>query len=977
MSPNIEASQLDDEILKARTLAANGQLEEAEVAYSTLLQLHPEEPRVLSTLGTLLFWKGRFVEARELIEKSLEINPEQPKSLLNLSAILFNLGDLDAALKAADRSLAQGDPLSEAWNNRGVILNAQGRFNEALRDLDRALALDPNNVEALYNKGTVLQALEQIDSAFECYREVLSRNPNHIGAHYNSAVLLGNHGSHQQALAYLSNAIALRPHFDDALLQRARLFMQLGRFTEALSDTENVLSRSPEHPAALFHHGAALLESGDAESALVYLARARKNAPGDVPTLLAIGVAHYELKEFERSLEAFDAVIALDPTLPEAHNNKGLVLQDTHLHAAAIDCYQRALELRPEFPDALYNYANALREQGAFEDALALYERLLVIAPEHLKNHKGLKNKGATLEKMKRYEDALAAFNEAISLAPEDADAYVNATNVLIRLNRVEQAIGYTNKALKLNPKNTDAIYLRASQLLKLDLKTHARTEIETALAIDPRHALSNHLMGKLHDDQKHYSEALSHYEIAYAENPTLDFLVGRIAQLRALICDWRTHQETNDKMLTLIEQGKTACHPFDLHSKVDAPEHHRKCAEIFFDTIASTDVAPPLPQRPENSRIHVAYFSSDIGNHPVSYLMAGVFEAHNRKDFEITLFSLENHTGTTRNRIFSSCERAINAEFMTDDEVVDLARSLKIDIAVDLNGYTSKNRTGIFIKRAAPIQINYIGYLGTMGSDCHDYIIGDATISPLAHESYFTEKIIQLPCYQANDDKVTIPETTKTRADVGLPENAFVFCSFNSNYKITPPIFTAWMSILHQVPDSVLWLHCKRDDVISRNLQAAAVAHGISAERLIIAPGVPYLKHLARHRLADLFLDTFPYNAGATASNALYSGLPLITYCGKSFCSRYGASLLTALNLQELITESIDDYIALSVRLARDRSLLADVKGKLARNVKEGPLFNTRAFTENLEQAYRAIHTRHRNGLKPDHIIVSGEPKK
>ncbi|MBS1198865.1 MAG: repeat-containing protein, partial [Proteobacteria bacterium] len=546
--------------------------------------------------------------------------------------------------------------------------------------------------------------------------------------------------------------------------------------------------------------------------------------------------------------------------------------------------------------------------------------------------------------------------------------AYFNACTALVKLHKLEQALRYANKAHKLNPDYVEALYIRALIFMHLGLEEQAKADAEQAVKLKPRHALANNILGTINVELKNFVQALVNYEIAIAEKDDIECLLGKIAHLKMHLSDWRQHEEILNQLLALIDQDKAVCQPFDLHSLVDAPEYHKRSAEIFYELSYRKNEEVVAPHHEPNQRIHIAYFSSDIGSHPVGNLMAGVLEAHCKENFEVSIFSLDNHSGSVRDRIFRASERFVNAEFLNEDEIVALARSLRVDIAIDLNGYTGKNRTGIFQRRAAPIQINYIGYLGTMGSDCHDYIIGDQVMAPIEYEAHFTEKIIHLPCYQANDDKLEIPATTKSRADYDLPADAFVFCSFNANYKITPPIFAAWMQILHQVPGSVLWLHSKSETAIN-NLRSAAASLGISGDRLIFARTVPYLEHLARQRLADLFLDTTPYNAGATASNALYCGLPLVTLLGKSFCSRYGGSLLTALDMPELITHSIEEYVALCITIASDRIHHAKLKEKLANNLKTQPLFDTRTFTRNLEMAFRTIHTRHQQGLPPTHI--------
>lgn len=963
MDSTTDSAQLDIEIEKAYSLALSGQLEEAKQAYSNLLERHPDDPRILGTLGAIFLRLGNLVKARQLIEESLRFDPNQTKPLVNLSAILFNLGELAGALDAIDRVIALGEQSADAWNNRGIILNAQGRTGEALIDLDKALAIDPQNIDALYNKGSVLQKMGSQQEAAAAYNKIIELAPNHARARYSMAILLANGAKHAQAIAVLSQLISEHPDFTDALLQRSRIFSDTGQVSEALADAESVIELTPDNSGAFFQKGCILMLCDDPENALPCFVRACELAPNDPYSLLAMGVARFKLKDNQGALAAFDAALGLSQDIPEAFNNKGQVLQELKQFPAAIEHYEHALALRPGYTDAIFNQANALREQGKHDESLALYKTLLEQAPEHV----GWKNMGATLELLFKREEALEAYKQAIVVDPKDADAHVNAAGVLTKLNKPEQALLYANKALKLDPKHVNALQIRALILLLLDAIDHARVDAEEAARLEPRHALANYVLGIILEKQKLPSEALTHFDMALEENADIDFLLGRAAHIRADMSDWAGFDENIAQLLERIDHHKPACQSFELHSKIDDPIYHRKCSEIYFDFMHRTSEPAKPPTPAANERIHIAYFSSDIGDHPVTTLMAGVFEAHDREKFEVTVFSLVNHSGETRNRIFHASERFINAEFMTDEEVVALARSLNVDIAIDLNGYTGTSRTGIFSRRVAPLQVNYIGFLGTMGSDCHDYIIGDPVIAPFSNQDHFSEKIIHLPCYQANDDKLVIPDTRKTRKDYDLPEEAFVFCSFNGNYKITPQMFSAWMEILRQTPDSVLWLYCKQYAI--DNLRLAAKAHGIDDSRLIFAKQVMLPEHLARQRLGDLFLDTYPYNAGATASNALYSGLPLITYLGRSFCSRYGASLLTALDLPELITHSIEDYIALSVHLATHADDYRELKEKLARNLKTRPLFNTEEFTRNLERAYCAIQSRHRQGLPTEHV--------
>lgn len=960
------APEVEQEITGAYALAVNGNLDEAERIYARLLDSGIEDPRVSGTLGAILLRKGKGNEARPLIEQSLQQDPSQPKAWLNLSAIFFNTGDFAKALEAIDRAIELAPPSAEVLNNKGVIMGALGDHESALTCLEKAIALKPDYVDALYNKGGILEKKGAAGDAAQCYAQVLERSPNHTSARYNLAILQTKANAVNRAIDNLTKVIELKPDFVDALLQRSKLYAAQKRTDEALADATQAETLSPERTDILLQKGKVLLQKGEPGDALPYLDRTCRLTPDDAVALVAQGVARFELGNHTEAIDLFDRAIHLDPGCAEAYNNKALAQQKLKLFAAAAENYETALKLKPDFPDAVFNHATLLGEMSLHEEALRRYDHLLRIAPEYVE---GWKNKGAMLERLKRYDEAMECFDRAIDLCPSDAEAYFNASTTLIWKPDWNLALGYANRANKIDKEYPDALYVRALILMHLGLETHAQTDAEAAVALQPEHPLANYILGTIHDEAKHHQEALRHYEVAYAGKKDIEYLLGQIASLHMQLSDWSKFSGLLEQIQAGAEQGLSVCHPFFAHSLIDSPEFHRKVAELHYMQFRPGIDTYETPRHPENRRIHIAYFSSDMGAHPVGNLLAGVIEAHDREQFEITVFSFRNHWGLTRERIHKASERFVNAEFMTDEEIVDLARSLKVDIAIDLNGYTSGGRTGVFTRRAAPLQVNYIGFLGTMGSDCHDYIIGDPIILPIAHESFFSEKIIQLPSYQANDNRIVPPQPKKTRADYGLPDGTFVFCSFNANYKITPFVFSLWMDILKRTPGSVLWLHCKNETAIE-NLRATAAASGVDRERLVFARTVPYEEHLSRHRFADLFLDTNPYNAGATASNALYNGLPLVTLAGKSFGSRYGASLLTALGLEEQIAWTPDEYVDKCIRIATDKPYHESLKARLATNLETHSLFDTARFTGNLEKAYRAIHRRQVGGLPPAHIV-------
>jgi predicted O-linked N-acetylglucosamine transferase (SPINDLY family) len=411
---------------------------------------------------------------------------------------------------------------------------------------------------------------------------------------------------------------------------------------------------------------------------------------------------------------------------------------------------------------------------------------------------------------------------------------------------------------------------------------------------------------------------------------------------------------------------------PFPLLALIDDPEIQRKTAEIYAnERYPQSHVLSTIERYPKHKKIRIGYFSADFRDHPVAHLTAELYEIHDRNQFEIYAFSCGSDTQDEMNlRIKAGVDHFHDVRTMSYEDTAMLARSVELDIAVDLGGYTQLARTGIFAMSAAPIQISYIGYLGTMGVNYYDYLVADQTIIPEENQKYYSEKIAYLPSYQVNDSTQSLPETIFTRQDVGIPEAAFVFCCFNNAYKITPTTFDSWGRILEQVDGSVLLIYVNKEST-KINLTKEIVLRGIDANRLIFGERLPKPEYLARYRLADLFLDTHPYNAGTTASDALRMGLPVLTCIGHSFASRVAASVINAVNLPELITTTQEQYESLAIELATNPEKLKIIKDKLVNNLPTAPLYDTPLFTRHLESAYLTMYDRYQNGLKPDHIYV------
>jgi predicted O-linked N-acetylglucosamine transferase (SPINDLY family) len=441
---------------------------------------------------------------------------------------------------------------------------------------------------------------------------------------------------------------------------------------------------------------------------------------------------------------------------------------------------------------------------------------------------------------------------------------------------------------------------------------------------------------------------------------------------LKLKVCSWDDCGATLALLPEKIKSGEKIITPFPLLSLIDDPCLHQQCAQIFTQEKYPVNLAlGPIAKRAKSSKIRLGYFSADFGNHPVSLLTAELFELHDRNQFEVIAFSFgPDDQSTMRSRLQNTFDQFIDVTELSDQAVASLARDHKIDIAVDLGGHTKGARTGIFAYRAAPIQVNYLGYPGTLGADFMDYVIADSTIIPLEHQAFYSEAIVHLPHSYMVDDSKRIPSNKNfSRADFALPDEAMVFCCFNNDYKFNQGVLESWSRILLAVENSVLWIH-DNSELFKQNLTKEFEKLNISSSRIIFSPKVELMSdHLARYALADLFLDTFPYNAHTTAADSLKAGVPVLTILGEAFAGRVAASLLNALDLNELVTTSQKEYESLAIELAASPEKLISIKERLKLHLLSKPLFNSRLFTRDIESIYLRMMERHWAGLAPDHI--------
>ena len=662
-----------------------------------------------------------------------------------------------------------------------------------------------------------------------------------------------------------------------------------------------------------------------------------------------------------------DLTAQLERALREAR----LLHQAGRLDEARALC-QRALTLRPGQTQALTLLGIISAQTGDFPRAVAFFDEVLVAEPRNVGAHI---NRANALRALQRPAEAVASYDRAIALQPDHAPIYSSRGHALFDLQRYEDALTSLDRAIALGFNHPAAWHVRGNALYSLERFQEAAASYERAIALDPKGASSHHNRGNALAMLGQYESAIASYDGAIALDPGSAASHGERLHARMQIADWRDFGPEVARLTARIERNEAASNPFTLLSLVDSPALQRLAARNWVREKCPPDDAlgarRPLPGS-RSQRIHVGYFSADFRAHATVSLTAGLFEAHDRSRFELTAFAFGSDTqDEMRRRAAAAFDRFLDVGKQSDHDIARLARSSGIDVAVDLGGFTRGSRPRIFALRAAPLQVSYLGYLGTMSAEYMDYLVADDTVIPQALRMHYAEKIVYLPSYQVNDSKRPIAPRRFTREELGLPRQGFVFCCLNSTYKLTPDTFDGWMRILTRVPGSVLYL-LGGSPALEGNLRREAQARGVAGDRIVFGARLPPDEYLARYRTVDLFLDTLPYNAGTTASDALWAGLPVLTCTGVTFAGRVGSSVLRAAGLPELVASTPQQYEQLAVELASNPARLAGVRTNLTEGLRTAALFDTAASTRHLEAAYATMYERYQAGLPPEDIHVS-----
>jgi protein O-GlcNAc transferase len=682
-----------------------------------------------------------------------------------------------------------------------------------------------------------------------------------------------------------------------------------------------------------------------------------------------LGLEAMAQDRYEEALRFFGEALQLCPTSPGVLLNRGICLRRLGRGLEALASYDRALELMPEHGGALCNRGLVLMDLRRPDEALRSFEQALLLNPE---DSVALNNRAYALLELRRAREALASCEQALARHPDYVDAHYNRGSALLDMRRAQDALGSFDRVIALQPGYAKAHHNRGNALWLLGRAHEALASFDVALRLQPGYESALYNRGDVLQALRRPQEAVQTYSALLQRSPEYPYAHGQLVYSRLTCCDWAEYERSVARLTTVVSSRKPGATPFAFLTAATSPAAALECARTYVADMYPTSL-PALwsGQRYQHERIRIAYVSADFRDHPVSHLMVGVLEKHDRERFETLAVALRpDDQSTVRRRIETAVDQFIDVTDVDDLAVAELIRKLEVDIAVDLTGFTAGARTTLFARRPAPVQVNYLGYPGTMGAFM-DYLIADPVVIPPSEHAYFSERIVDLPSCYLPPGSAPGGQRALTRDASGLPEDAFVFCSFNNPYKLTPPVFDVWMRLLATVDDAVLWL-ADPSAAAAQNLRREAASRGVSPERLIFAPRIADRdEHLSRYALADLFLDTAPFNAHSTAADALAAGLPLLTCQGDAFPGRVAASLLAAIGLQHLITTCLSDYEALALQLATTRTLLTDVRSRLASVHGAGSPLDAGQFCRNLEMAYTRMWERSQRGLPPESFAV------
>ena len=809
-----------------------------------------------------------------------------------------------------------------ALHRQAIAAQREGRMRDAVALFQQSLALR-KDAEVYLDFGALLAGLSQWGPAGAVYGAALKLAPGSPDAHYGVALSHHSQGRPAEAEPHYRTVLAACPGLGEVWNNLGVALQDQGRPGEAEAAYREALRHRPGDAGTWKNLGVALEGLGRGEEAMAAYREALARDPEHAVSLNNLGGLALSEGRPETAEAAGRRMASLNPADRHAWMLLGNAAHAARRWEAAVWANAAAVRLAPDDPGPRNNLANALADSGRREEAVAEYRAVLALRPDFPVAEINLAEALRSLRGLPDLAEAEAVLCGLTGRHPQNATAWRVLGLVRMDAFRPRAALDALRRAVALAPGDGAGWQDLGSAATLTDRVALSIAALRRRLRLEPGHA------------------------------PAL----AQLVQQQKRLCDWRDLEEREARLVERLRGGAEGIPPFGILSAPATLADQRMAAERWARQKARGVPAVARPGPRGDGRLRIGYLSADFREHAVAHLVAETLERHDRTRFAVTAYSMGADDGSPmRRRLMGAVERFVDVRDRSDADAARIIAADGIDILVDLQAYTVFARTPILAARPAPVQVNWLGYPGTMGADFIDAILADAVTIPPGEEGFYSEAVVRLPhCYQPNDRRRAIAERTPTRAECGLPEDGFVFCCFNSPYKLTPALFDVWARLLRAVPGSVLWLFAG-DPLVAANLRREAERRGVAADRLVFAPPRPQPEHLARHRLAGLFLDTLPYNAHTTASDALWAGLPVVTCRGPTFAGRVAASLLKTVGLPELVTESLEAYEALALDLARDPERLADLRARLAAARATSPLFDADRFARDLEDAYRTI---------------------
>ncbi|KAK9288296.1 hypothetical protein L1049_016747 [Liquidambar formosana] len=929
----------------------------SNLKFSQALDLHEVDEDVLLALAHQKYKAGNYKQALEHSNVVYDRNPQRTDNLLLLGAIHYQLHDFDMCITKNEEALRFDPQFAECFGNMANAWKEKGNIDVAIRYYLIAIELRPNFADAWSNLASAYMRKGRLTEAAQCCRQALALNPRLVDAHSNLGNLMKAQGLVQEAYNCYLEALRIQPGFAIAWSNLAGLFMEAGDLNRALQYYKEAVKLKPTFSDAYLNLGNVYKALGMRQEAILCYQRAVQTRPDYAMAYGNLASIYYEQFQLDMAILYYKQAIACDAGFLEAYNNLGNALKDAGRVDEAIQCYRQCLSLQPSHPQALTNLGNIYMEWNAMDVAASCYMATLAVTT-------GLSapfnNLAIIYKQQGNYADAISCYNEVLRIDPLAADGLVNRGNTYKEIGRVNDAIQDYIRAITIRPTMAEA---------------HAN-------------------LASAYKDSGHVEAAIKSYKQALILRPEFPEATCNLLHTLQCVCDWEDREnkfievegilrrQIKMSVIPSVQPFHAIAYPID---PMLALEISRKYAAHCSLAAARYSLPPfnypsPVPIKGEgrNGRLRVGYVSSDFGNHPLSHLMGSVFGMHDRENVEVFCYALSPNDGTEwRQRIQSEAEHFVDVSSMTSDMIARRINDDKIQILVNLNGYTKGARNEIFAMQPAPIQVSYMGFPGTTGASYIHYLITDEFVSPMRFSHIYSEKLVHLPhCYFANDYKqknrdVLDLNCQPKRSDYGLPEDKFIFACFNQLYKMDPDIFNTWCNILKRVPNSAIWL-LRFPAAGEMRLRAYAAARGVHPDQIIFTDVAMKNEHIRRSALADLFLDTPLCNAHTTGTDVLWAGLPMVTLPLEKMATRVAGSLCLATGLgEEMIVSSMKEYEEKAVSLAENRSKLLDLANRLKASRLTCPLFDTARWVRNLERAYFKMWNLHCSGQHPQPFKV------